>query len=76
MPEVEAPLGHVIELRDALGQHQRMVVRETGDAGAELDLLGAAERVGDKQVRRRDVLPDRRKVLADPGLVKSQLVQE
>ena len=68
--EVEASLRHVVELRDALGQHQRMVVREAGNAGAELDLLGATERVGNKQVRCRDILPDRRKVLADPGFVK------
>ena len=73
--EVEASLRHVVELRDALGQHQRVVVRETGDARTELDLLGATKRVGNKQVRCRDILPDRRKVLTDPGFVKPQLVQ-
>ena len=64
-----------IELRDALRQHQGMVVRKTRDARTELDSPRAGQRLGDEQVGAGDVLPRRREVLADPRLGVAQLVQ-
>ena len=71
----EAALRHLVELGDAVGQHERAVVRHAGDAGPEDDLLGALEGGGDEHVRGRDVLPLGGEMLADPGLGVAELVQ-
>src|SRR6266566_4834819 len=45
-----------------------VVVRHTGDAGAEHDVPGHGDGRGNEQVRGRNVLPRRGKMLPDPGL--------
>ena len=65
----------VVDLGDPVGQVERVVVRHAGDAGPELDLLRPLQRGGDEDLRRGDVLPLGGEVLADPGLVKAELVE-
>jgi hypothetical protein len=62
----EATLGHLVELGDPVGELGRVVVGDAADAGGELDRGGLEERLGDQQVRRRDVLPDAGEMLAEP----------
>ena len=66
---------HVIELHDAVGGHHRMMVGQRDDAGAEPDVAGALGGEGDEDLGRGDDLITRRVVLADPGLVKAELVE-
>ena len=72
---MKTPLGHVVELRDAVGKHEGVMVRQTRDAGAEDDIVGQPKSLGDEEVGRGDVLPLRGEVLADPGLAVAQLVK-
>ena len=51
--------GHVVELDDAVGDHQRVVVRQRDDAGAEADVPGPLRRDGDEDLRRVDGLDSR-----------------
>ena len=74
-PPVEAALRHVIELRDAVGEDEGIVVRDAAYARAEPDPLRERDRLGDEQVRRGDVLPLRGEVLADPGLGIAERVE-
>src|SRR5207249_5592017 len=53
---VEAAPRHLVELGDALREHERIVIRETGHPRAELHPVRQAERLGDEQVGTRDVL--------------------
>ena len=46
-----------------------MLKRELRDAGAEGDVVGHPQRLGDDELRHRDVLPGQRRVLSDPGLL-------
>ena len=71
----EPPSRHVVELGDAMGYHKRVVVGHARDAGSELDALRPRERVGDEQVRRGDVFPNRSEVFADPRLRVAQPVE-
>jgi hypothetical protein len=73
---VEAAARHLVELRHPVGQHGRIVVGQAVDASAEHDVFGAAQCLGDEQVRRRNVLPGRGQVLADPGLAEAEPIQE
>ena len=52
-----------------------MVVRQRADAGAEPDVLRALRGGGDEQFRAGDDLVAGRVVLAEPGLVETELVQ-
>ena len=66
---------HVIELRHAIGYHERVVVGQTDDAGAELDVARAIRRHGDEQFGGGNDLPSRAVVLADPRFVKTQVIE-
>ena len=70
--EHDAAARHVIELDDAVRDHQRVVIGQRDDAGAEPDALGALGRGGDEQFGRGDDLEAGRVMLADPGLVVSR----
>ena len=73
--EHRAAARQVIELRHAIGHHQRLVVGQRDDAGAETDVLGARRDVGDEQLGAGDDLVAGGVVLADPGLVEAELVE-
>jgi hypothetical protein len=73
--EHDPSAGHVVELDDAVGDHHRVVVGQRDDAGAEPDMLGALGGKGDEDLGRRDDLVAGRVVLADPRLVKAELVE-
>src|SRR5438093_2261542 len=72
---IEPAPGHLVELGDALREHERIVIRQTRHPRAELHPLRQPERLGDEQVRTRDVLPHRRDVLADPRLLEPQAIE-
>ena len=74
-PKHRPPAGHVVELVDPVGQHERVVVGQGRDPGAQPDVLGALGRRGDEHLGAGDQLIGRRVVLADPGLVIAELVQ-
>src|SRR5207245_10773102 len=59
---VEAASGHLVELGDALGEHEGVVIRQTGHPGAELYRPHPGDRVGDEPVGARDVPPTGRDV--------------
>jgi hypothetical protein len=65
----------VVELHHAVGDHQRMMVRQRHDARAEPDALRPRRDVGDEELRRRDGLVPGRVMLADPRLVVAELVE-
>jgi len=67
--------GHVVELHHAVGQHERVVVGQRDDTGAEPDVAGALGRCGDEHLRTGDQLEPARMVLADPRLVIVQPVE-
>jgi hypothetical protein len=66
----------VVQLHEALRHQEGMVVGQAGDAGAEADVLRPLRRRGDDQFRRCDGLPARRMMLADPGLVVAEPVEQ
>ena len=70
-----APARHVVELRHAVGDHQRVVVRQADDAGAELDVLRPLRRRRHEQLRRGDSLPPGAVVFAYPRLVEVEIVE-
>ena len=65
----------VVELNDAVGHHQGMVVGQRDDPGAEPDVPGALGRGGDEQFGLPVDLIAARMVLADPRLGKAELVE-
>ena len=65
----------MIELYDAVRDHQGVVVRQRDDAGAEPDVLGALGNRGDEQLRRGDGLESCRVMLTNPGLVVTEPVE-
>ena len=67
--------GHVVELHDALGDVERVVVRQRHDAGAEPMRVRALARRGEEHLRRGDHLPAAGVVLAAPELVVAELVE-
>ena len=73
--EHDPTAGHVVELDDAVGDHHRVVVGQRDDAGAEPDVPGPLGGEGDEDLGRADDLEPGRMVLADPGLVKAELVE-
>ena len=72
---VEAAFRHVVQLRDAVGEDEGIVVGDAAHARAQPDLRGKRQRLRDEQVRRGDVLPLRREVLADPDLGIAERVE-
>ena len=66
---------HVVELHHALGDVERVVVREADDAGAESDAVRPLRRRGEEHLGRGDHLPARRVVLAAPELVEAEPVE-
>ena len=72
---IESSLRHVVELCDAVSQHERVVVRHARDACAENDVFRKAQRLCDEQVGRGDVLPLSGEVLADPRLFVAKAVE-
>ena len=73
--EHDASLGLVIELDDAVRDHQGVVVRQRHHAGAESDALGSFGSGGDEQLGAGDDLVARRVVFADPCLGVSESVE-
>ncbi len=74
-PEHRPAARHVVELDHAVGQHERVVVGQRDDAGAEPDVPGALGRGGDEHLRAGDQLEAARMMLADPRLVIIQPVE-
>ena len=70
-----APPREVIEQHHAVGDHQRMVVRQADDPGAQLDMPGPLGGGGHEHLGRGNRLPATAMVLADPGLVEPQIVE-
>ena len=66
--------GQVVELHEAVGDHHRVVVGQADDPGAEPDPLRPLPCGGEEHRRVGDVLPRRRVVLADPGLLEAEPV--
>jgi hypothetical protein len=66
---------HVVELHDALGDVERVVVGQAGDPGPQHDVVGVLCRTGEEHLGRGDHLPARRVVLATPELVESEAVE-
>ena len=66
---------HVIELHDALGHVERVVIWQGNHAGAEPDAVGPLAGSGEEHLRRRDHLPAGGVVFAAPEFIESQLVQ-
>ncbi len=74
-PEHRPAARHMVELHHAVGQHERVVVGQRHDAGAEPDVPGALRRRGDEHLRAGDQLEAARMMLADPRLVIIQPVE-
>src|SRR5271156_2584878 len=66
----------MVEHHDSLCDVERMMVRNRDDAGAELDSLGAFGRGDQEHFWRRDRLPSRRMMLADPELIVVKLIEQ
>ena len=73
--EHRAAFRHVIELRHALGDVERVVVGQRDDAGAEHDALAALAGGGEEHLRRRDHLPAGRVMLAAPEFVVAEAIE-
>ena len=70
-----APARLVVELHDAVGDHERMVIGQRDDAGAEPDAARALGGGGDEELGLAVDLVAAGMVLADPRLVEAQLVE-
>ena len=66
---------HMVELHHAVGQHERVVVGQRDDPGAEPDVAGALGRGGDEHLGAGDQLEPARVMLADPRLVIVQPIE-
>ena len=65
----------MIKLDDAVRRHQRAVIGQRHDAGAELDAPRALRRGGDEQFGTRNDLEARGVMLADPRFLVTQAVE-
>ena len=74
-PEHRPAARHVVELDHAVGQHERVVVGQRHDPGAQPDVAGALRGRGDQHFRAGDQLEPARMMLADPRLVIIQPVE-
>ncbi len=73
--EHHAPARQVVEEHHAVRQHERVVVGQRRDAGAEPDVLRARRGGRDEDLRRGDDLIARRVVFAEPGFVEAERVE-
>ena len=73
--EHEPATSEMVEQHGTLGDHVRVVVRHADDAGAQLDVASALRRGGDEDLRAGDDLAAGGVMLADPGLVVTELVE-
>jgi hypothetical protein len=73
--EHDAAARVVVELNDAVRDHQRVVIRQRNHAGAEPYRSRALRGDRDEQLRRAYRLPAGGMVFADPGLVEAQAVE-
>ena len=67
--------GHVIQLHDALGDIEGVVIGQRDHPGAQPDAVGALAGRGQEHLRRGDHLPAGGVVLAAPEFVEAQPVQ-
>ena len=74
-PNIHPAARLMIQLHDAVGEHQRMMIRHGRHPGAQLDAPRALRRRGDEDLRRGDDLVAGRVVLADPRLVVAERVE-
>ena len=65
----------MVELHHALGDVERVVIREADDSRAESDAVGALRCCGEEHLGRGDHLPAGRVVLAAPELVEAEPVE-
>ena len=70
-----APPREVVEEYHAVGDHQRVVIGQADDPGAELDVPGPLGSGSHEHFRRGNGLPATTMVLTDPGLVEPQIVE-
>ena len=73
--EHDAAARQVVEQDEAVGDHERVVVRQADDPGAEADVAGAFGRRGHEHLGRGDGFPAGAVVLADPGFVVAEVVE-
>ena len=66
----------MVQKDHAICDPQRIVIRKRNHASAELDVPRLRGGVGDKDLRRRDDLHPARVVLAYPGFVVPELVEQ
>ena len=59
-----------------MGEFRRMVKGQHIAAGRDTNSLGDDQALGDEQIGRRARLSQKRVVLADPGLVEADMVEE
>ena len=72
----EAAVGQMVEHRGEARDHGRMLLRQVEHAGAQADLPGQRDRLGEEGQGRGDRLGHRAEMLADPDVVEAQLVGE
>ena len=71
---VEPAPGQMIQHGDTVGHFHRIVDRQQGYAGRQLDLAGQGQGFGDEQVGAGGVFPPLGDMLANPGFVIAQPV--
>ena len=64
----------MVEHGEAVGEHLGVVELEEDDAGAELNVLGFGEGLGDEEVGGWKIFPGDGVVLTDPALVVAELI--
>ncbi len=69
------PVGHVVQLHHAVGDHEGMVVGQTDNAGAQFNMTGTVGGHSHEQLRGGDGFPTGAVVLPNPGLIIAQVVQ-
>ena len=74
--EHESSLGHMVQVGHSVRQLGWIVVGKKVRAWGQLDIFGAQQGLGNEQVRSRVRLPGGGKMLADPGFMEAQLINE
>ena len=75
-PPMKASVRLMIQLRDAMRHNRRVVYRHTRNPRAEDDVLCHCRCFRNKEIRRRNILPRKRKMLTNISLFITQLVQD
>lgn len=73
--EHHAPARQVVEQDEAVGDHERVVVRQTDDTGAKAEVAGALGRGGHEHLGGGNGFPSGAVMLADPGFVVAEAVE-